>query len=138
MTIAALFSGLVAGAAVGVFGLGIFGPLLVTVPNTSRLRRFAPDPATWVMVSLAFSFAAQGGSAVLGLALGAAFLSVADDAASGLGSPSWVFTAAMLAAVGGLAAAAVALWPHRARRIGIMSLLAAGAYGWMLPHLASA
>ena len=58
-TLAALLSGFVAGAAVGVFGLGIFGSLLVTVPTTNWLRRQFPDPSNWLMVSLAAAFAAQ-------------------------------------------------------------------------------
>ncbi len=137
MLIAALLSGVVSGAAVGVFGLGILGPLLVTVPNTNRLRRAFPDPSNWVMVSLAAAFSAQLGCVVLGLALGAAFHEVRGGAA-GLGSPNWAFTLAVIICAGLATAAAALFLPSRARRLGLVGLIAAGAYGWMLPHLASA
>ena len=85
--VAALFSGFVAGAAVGVFGLGIFGPLLVAVPTTNWLRRQFPDPSNWVMVSLGAALVAQAGCALLGLLLGVVLLNVADGGSPGLGSP---------------------------------------------------
>ena len=138
MLIAALLSGVVSGAAAGVFGLGILGPLLVTVPNTNRLRRAFPDPSNWVMVSLAAAFSAQLGCVVLGLALGAAFHGVRDGAGTGLGSPHWAFTLTVIICTALATAAAALFLPSRARRLGLVGLIAAGAYGWMLPHLASA
>lgn len=137
-TVAALFSGFVAGAAVGVFGLGIFGTLLVSVPTTNWLRRQFPDPSNWVMVSLGAALVAQVGCAVLGLLLGAAFLSLADGGDRGLGSPSWQFTLCILVCVGLLLAGAVAWLPFLWRRFALTALLAVGCYGWMLPHLAAA
>ncbi len=137
-TVAALFSGFVAGAAVGVLGLGIFGPLLVSVPTTNWLRRQFPDPSNWVMVSLGAALVAQAGCAVLGLLLGVVLLNVADGGSDGLGSPSWQFTLGVIMCLGVLALGAIswqrALW----RRIVLIGLLAAGCYGWMLPHLAAA
>ena len=135
--VAALFSGFVSGAAVGVLGLGIFGPLLVTVPMTHRLRKAFPDPSNWVMVSLGLALVGQAGCAVLGMILGAALLSV-DANRPGLGSPSWAFTAAILAVVGGLAIAVMVWQPSLTRRVGLLALVTAGAFGWMLPHLAAA
>lgn len=135
--VAALFSGFVCGAAVGVLGLGILGPLLVTVPATNRLRRAFPDPSNWVMVSLGIALVGQAGCAVLGMILGAVLLSV-EPAASGLGSPSWTFTTAVVATIGGFAIAAIAWQPAITRRVVLLALLAAGSFGWMLPHLASA
>ncbi len=135
-TVAALFSGFVAGAAVGVLSLGIFGPLLVSVPTTNWLRRQFPDPSNWVMVSLGAALVAQAGCAVLGLLLGVAFLNVADGGSGGLGSPSWQFTTGVILVVALLALAA-ALWqPALWRRFVLTALLAIGCYGWMLPHLA--
>ena len=98
-TVAALFSGFVAGAAVGVLGLGVFGSLLVTVPTTNWLRQQFPDPSNWVMVSLGAALVAQAGSAVLGMLLGVVFLNVADGGSSGLGSPSWQFTAGIVISI---------------------------------------
>ena len=136
-TVAALFSGFVAGAAVGVLGLGVFGSLLVTVPTTNWLRQQFPDPSNWVMVSLGAALVAQAGCAVLGMLLGVLFLSVADGGSTGLGSPSWQFTSGIVICIVLLAAGAIvwqrALW----RRFVVISLLAAGCFGWMLPHLAS-
>ena len=136
--VAALFSGFVAGAAVGVLGLGIFGPLLVNVPTTNWLRRQFPDPSNWVMVSLGAALVAQAGCAVLGLLLGVVFLNVPDGGSFGLGSPSWQFTAGVMACVALIAVAAIAWQPWLWRRFSLSALLAAGCYGWMLPHLASA
>ena len=136
--VAALISGFVAGAAVGVFGLGIFGTLLVSVPTTNWLRRQFPDPSNWVMVSLGAALVAQAGCAVLGLLLGVVFLSIEDGGSSGLGSPSWQFTAGVMLILGLLTAAAV-LWQRWLwRRFVVAALLAAGCYGWLLPHLAVA
>ena len=135
--VAALFSGFVSGAAVGVLGLGILGPLLVTVPTTNRLRRAFPDPSNWVMVSLGLALIGQAGCAVLGMILGAALLSI-EPTAPGLGSPSWMFTAAVLTVVAGFALASIAWQPRLAKRVLPLALLTAGAFGWMLPHLASA
>ncbi len=137
-TVAALFSGFVAGAAVGVFGLGVFGPLLVSVPTTNWLRRQFPDPSNWVMVSLGAALVAQAGCAVLGLLLGVVFLSVDDGGSNGLGSPSWQYTTGVLLMLGLATIAAVAWQRWLWRRFGVMSLLAAGCYGWMLPHFAVA
>lgn len=137
-TVAALFSGFVAGAAVGVLGLGIFGPLLVSVPTTNWLRRQFPDPSNWVMVSLGAALAAQAGCAVVGLLLGVVFLSIADDASGGLGSPAWQFTTGVIL-IGFLLAGGAAAWqPQLWRRFALSALLAIGCYGWMLPHLAAA
>ena len=138
MLIAALFSGVVSGAAVGVFGLGILGPLLVTVPNTNRLRAAYPDPSNWVMVSLVAAFAAQLGCVVMGLALGAAFYGIRDDFGFGLGSPNWLYTLAILIAAVLATATMAAFLPSRWRRMVLLGAIVAGAYGWMLPHLASA
>ena len=136
--VAALFSGFVAGAAVGVLGLGIFGPLLVNVPTTNWLRRQFPDPSNWVMVSLGAALVVQAGCAVLGLLLGVVFLNVADGGSFGLGSPSWQFTTGVLVCVGLLAAGAVVWQRWLWHRFVLTALLAVGCYGWMLPHLASA
>ncbi len=136
--VAALFSGFVAGAAVGVLGLGIFGPLLVNVPTTNWLRRQFPDPSNWVMVSLGAALVVQAGCAVLGLLLGVLFLNVADGGSFGLGSPSWQFTAGIIASVALLTLGAVAWQRWLWRRFALTALLATGCYGWMLPHLASA
>ena len=138
MLIAALFSGIVSGAAVGVFGLGILGPLLVTVPNTNRLRAAYPDPSNWVMVSLVAVFAAQLGCVVLGLVLGAAFYGIRDDFGFGLGSPNWIYTLAILISAVLATAIMAAFSPSRWRRMVLVGAIVAGAYGWMLPHLASA
>lgn len=135
--VAALFSGFVAGAAVGVFGLGIFGPLLVSVPTTHWLRRQFPDPSNWVMVSLGAALVAQAGCAVLGLLLGVLLLNVADGGSSGLGSPSWQFTLGIILVLALSAAAAIAWQTSLWRRIVLFVLIAAGCYGWMLPHLAA-
>lgn len=135
-TVAALLSGFVAGAAVGVFGLGIFGTLLVSVPTTNWLRRQFPDPSNWVMISLGAALVAQAGCAVLGLLLGVVFLSIEDGGSSGLGSPSWQFTAGVILILGLLTAAAVFWQRWLWRRFVAAALLAAGCYGWMLPHLA--
>ena len=136
-TVAALFSGFVAGAAVGVLGLGVFGSLLVTVPTTNWLRQQFPDPSNWVMVSLGAALVAQAGCAVLGMLLGVLFLSIADGGSSGLGSPSWQYTSGIVICIVLLAIGAIvwqrALW----RRFVAISVLAAGSFGWMLPHLAS-
>ncbi len=136
--VAALFSGFVAGAAVGVLALGIFGPLLVNVPTTNWLRRQFPDPSNWVMVSLGAALVVQAGCAVLGLLLGVLFLNLADGGTYGLGSPSWQFTAGIIACVALLTLGAVAWQRWLWRRFALNALLAAGCYGWMLPHLASA
>lgn len=136
--VAALFSGFVAGAAVGVLGLGIFGPLLVSVPTTNWLRRQFPDPSNWVMVSLGAALVAQAGCAVLGLALGVVFLNVAAGGAFGLGSPSWQFTTGVIACIALLSVGAIVWQPVLWRRFALAALLAAGCYGWMLPHLATA
>ncbi len=134
---AALLSGFVAGAAVGVLGLGVFGPLLVSVPTTHWLRRQFPDPSNWVMVSLGAAFAAQAGCAVLGLLLGLIYLNVADGGARGLGSPSWQYTAGVILCVALLALGAVAWLPWLWRRFAVVALVAAGCFGWMLPHMAA-
>ena len=136
-TVAALFSGFVAGAAVGVLGLGIFGPLLVTVPTTNWLRQQFPDPSNWVMVSLGAALVAQAGCALLGLLLGVALLSVADGGSSGLGSPSWQFTAGVTICLAIVALGGIAWQPQLWRRITFGTLVAAGCFGWMLPHLAA-
>lgn len=136
--VAALFSGFVAGAAVGVFGLGIFGPLLVAVPTTNWLRRQFPDPSNWVMVSLGAALVAQAGCALLGLLLGVVLLNVADGGSPGLGSPSWQFTLGIILALALLAAGAIVWQAWLWRRIVLVALIAAGCYGWMLPHLAAA
>ncbi|MCY3568050.1 MAG: hypothetical protein OXH38_05450 [Chloroflexi bacterium] len=136
-TVAALFSGFVAGAAVGVLGLGIFGPLLVSVPTTNWLRRQFPDPSNWVMVSLGAALVAQAGCAVLGLLLGVVLLNVADGGESGLGSPSWQFTLAVIICVAVLVVGAISWQIWLWRRFVLAGLLAAGCYGWMLPHLAA-
>ena len=134
-TLAALLSGFVAGAAVGVFGLGIFGSLLVTVPTTNWLRRQFPDPSNWVMVSLAAALAAQAGCALLGLLMGVALLSL-EGPSFGLGSPSWRFTTGIVIGVALLCAAGIFWQPAIWRRFVLMSVLAAGSFGWMLPHMA--
>ena len=136
--VAALFSGFVAGAAVGVLGLGIFGPLLVSVPTTNWLRRQFPDPSNWVMVSLGAALVAQAGCAVLGLLLGVVLLNVADGGSSGLGSPSWQFTLGVIICIAVLVVGAVVWQGWLWRRFTLAGLLAAGCYGWMLPHLANA
>ena len=136
-TVAALFSGFVAGAAVGVLGLGIFGPLLVSVPTTHWLRRQFPDPSNWVMVSLGAALVAQAGCAVLGLLLGVVLLNVADGGSTGLGSPSWQFTLGVIICVGVLVLGGIAWQGWLWRRFALVGLLAAGCYGWMLPHLAA-
>ncbi len=136
-TVAALFSGFVAGAAVGVLGLGVFGSLLVTVPTTNWLRQQFPDPSNWVMVSLGAALVAQAGSVVLGMLLGVVFLNVADGGSSGLGSPSWQFTAGIVICIALVAAGAIAMYRPLWRRFLSISLVAAGCFGWMLPHLAS-
>ncbi len=136
--VAALFSGFVAGAAVGVLGLGIFGPLLINVPTSNWLRRQFPDPSNWVMVSLGAALVVQAGCALLGLLLGVVFLNVADGGSFGLGSPSWQFTAGVIACVA-LATVAAVIWRQSLwRRFTLSAFLAAGCYGWMLPHMASA
>ena len=137
-TLAALLSGFVAGAAVGVFGLGIFGSLLVTVPTTNWLRRQFPDPSNWLMVSLAAAFAAQAGCALLGLLLGLALLSLGDEVSGGLGSPAWRFTTGVVIGAALLVIGGVAWQPSIWRRFLLMGLLAAGCFGWMLPHMALA
>ena len=137
-TVAALFSGFVAGAAVGVLGLGIFGPLLVSVPATNWLRRRFPDPSNWVMVSLGAALVAQAGCAVLGLLLGVLLLNIADGGSSGLGSPSWQFTLGIILTLALLTVGAIAWQPRIWRRFVVAAVLAAGCYGWMLPHLATA
>ncbi len=134
--IAALFSGFVAGAAVGVVGLGVFGSLLVSVPTTNWLRRQFPDPSNWVMVSLGGALVAQAGCAVLGLLLGVALLNVGDEAARGLGSPNWPFTGGVVICLALLIAGAAYWRPSRWRRLLLVGLWAAGCYGWLLPHLA--
>ncbi len=136
-TVAALFSGFVAGAAVGVLGLGVFGSLLVTVPTTNWLRQQFPDPSNWVMVSLGAALVAQAGCAVLGMLLGVVFLNVADGGSSGLGSPSWQFTAGIVICIALLATGAILMYRPLWRRFLTISLVAAGCFGWMLPHLAS-
>lgn len=137
MLIPALLSGIVSGAAVGVLGLGILGPLVVTVPNTNRLRTAYPDPSNWVMVSLAAAFAAQIGCVVLGLVFGAGFYGTQDEFGSGLGSPNWLYTAAVLIGAALATATMVAFMPSRWRRMALLGAIVAGAYGWMLPHLAA-
>ncbi len=137
MLTASLFSGIVSGAAVGVFGLGILGPLLVTVPNTNRLRRSYPDPSNWVMVSLAAALTVQLGCVVLGLIFGAAFYGIRDDFGPGLGSPNWLYTAGTLIGAGMATATMLICVPSRWRRMLLLGAIVAGAYGWMLPHLAS-
>ena len=134
----ALFSGFVSGAAVGVFGLGIFGPLLVSVPTTNWLRRQFPDPSNWVMVSLGAALVAQAGCAVLGLLLGIVLLSVADGGSWGLGSPSWQYTLGVIICVGVAAIGAITWQKWLWRRLTLAALLTAGCYAWMLPHLAVA
>lgn len=134
-TLAALLSGFVAGAAVGVLGLGIFGSLLVTVPTTNWLRRQFPDPSSWVMVSLAAAFAAQAGSALLGLLMGVALLSLEGDS-FGLGSPSWRFTTGIVIGVVLLCVGGIFWQPSIWRRFILIGVLAAGSFGWMLPHMA--
>ncbi len=136
-TVAALFSGFVAGAAVGVLGLGVFGSLLVTVPTTNWLRQQFPDPSNWVMVSLGAALVAQAGCAVLGMLLGVLLLSVADGGSGGLGSPSWQFTAGIVICIALLMTGAIVMYRSLWRRFLVISLLAAGCFGWMLPHLAS-
>ena len=136
-TVAALFSGFVAGAAVGVLGLGVFGSLLVTVPTTNWLRQQFPDPSNWVMVSLGAALVAQAGSAVLGMLLGVVFLNVADGGSSGLGSPSWQFTAGIVISIALIATGVILMYRPLWRRFVTISLVAAGCFGWMLPHLAS-
>ncbi len=136
--LAALLSGFVAGAAVGVLALGIFGPLLVTVPSTNWLRRRFPDPSNWVMVSLGAALVAQAGFALIGLVLGALLLSISSDSAWGLGSPSWQFTTGVIVSLALTGAAATVWQPTLWRRFILTGLLAAGAYGWMLPHMANA
>ena len=137
-TVAALFSGFVAGAAVGVFGLGIFGPLLVSVSTTNWLRQQFPDPSNWVMVSLGAALVAQGGCALLGLLLGVAYLSVEEGGSPGLGSPLWEFTFGVILCIAFLLVGAITWQQQLWRRFTIAALLAAGCYGWMLPHMASA
>ncbi len=134
---AALLSGFVAGAAVGVLGLGIVGPLLVSGPTTNWLRRQFPDPSNWVMVSLGAAFAAQAGCVLLGLLLGVAFLNVAEDGAPGLGSPCWQFTAGVILCVALLMAGAIAWLPWLWRRVALGALVVTGCFGWMLPHMAA-
>lgn len=137
MLTTSLFSGVVSGAAVGVFALGILGPVLVTVPNTSRLRKSYPDPSNWVMVSLAAALTIQLGCAVLGLIFGAAFYGIREDFGAGLGSPNWMYTAGALFGAGLATAMVVISAPSRWRRMLLLGAIVAGAYGWMLPHLAS-
>jgi len=134
----ALLAGLISGASVGVCGFLIFGPLLATVPAAARIRRQFNDPSNWVMVGLAISFTGQGGCTLLGLLLGAALWAAADELAAGLGSPAWVYTLSVLIVLAAAAAVAALLRPARRRRIALFSLLSAGCYGWMLPHLAAA
>ena len=138
----ALLAGLISGASVGVFGFLIFGPLLATVPAAARIRRQFNDPSNWVMVGLAISFTGQAACALLGLLLGAALWAAAADPAvdlaAGLGSPSWVYTLSILIVLAAAAAVAALFLPARRRRIALFSLLTAGCYGWMLPHLAAA
>ncbi len=133
-----LLAGAISGAAVGVFGFMIFGPLLATVPTTTRIRQHFNDPTNWVMVGLAISFTGQATCALLGLLLGAALWGSGDELAAGLGSPSWVYTASVLAVLGAAAGVTLLFVPMRWRRVALFTLLAAGCYGWMLPHLALA
>lgn len=136
--VAALFSGFVAGAAVGVFALGLLGAMLVNVPTSNWLRQRFPDPSNWVMVSLGAALVGQAGCAVLGMLLGAALLSIKESSANGIGSPSWQYTLGVILCLVLLDLAAIYWQPARARRFSLVALLAAGCYGWMLPHLATA
>ena len=90
------------------------------------------------MVSLGAALVVQAGCAVLGLLLGVVLLNVADGGSFGLGSPSWQFTAGIIACVGLITVAGIAWQRWLWRRFAWSALLAAGCYGWMLPHLAAA
>ena len=134
----ALLAGMIAGSSIGVFGFLIFGPLLATVPTTNWIRRQFGDPSNWVMIGLAISFSAQLACAVIGVLLGLLLWAGGGDHASGLGSPSWVYTVSVLIVLAACAVAAAFFLPQRRRRITLFTLLAAGCLAWMLPHLAFA
>lgn len=134
----ALLAGMIAGSSIGVFGFLIFGPLLATIPTTNWIRRQFGDPSNWVMVGLTISFSAQLACAVVGALLGLLLWAAGGDHASGLGSPSWVYTVSVLIVLAACAVVAAFFLPQRRRRIALFTLLAAGCLAWMLPHLAFA
>lgn len=132
-----LLAGLISGAAAGVFGFLIFAPLLATVPVAARIRQQFNDPSNWVMVGLSISLTGQAACTLFGLLLGGALWAAESELTAGLGSPSWVYTAAVLSMIGASSASIALFFPARWRRLALFSLLAAGCYGWMLPHLAA-
>ena len=135
----ALLAGFVTGTAVGMLAWGAIAVALVQDPNRlfSIQERF-PEGTALPLLMAGISLAVQAGWGGLGIGMGAIYWAIQGDALNGLGSPAWGFSLFFLVVAGLGLASVVIVQPSWWRRGLLGALVVAGAFGWMLPHLAEA
>lgn len=133
-----LLAGLIAGAAMGLVATAFIASIAVqSAALTGNVRdRIARQPLP--LLAVAATLGVQAGWAAIGLAFGAIYWAIRDDAQSGAGSPAWGFTLtiALLALL--LVTFALAARAPAGRRLAVLALLFIGLFGWLLPNLAEA
>ncbi len=133
----ALLAGWVAGYAVSIIMTFV---VLLSLPGATsgagRARRLLPGSLSPWAVAVVVSVGGLLAWTLAGLVLGAAYQAVSHDAAGGFGSPNQAFTLAVSGsvAVGGIVVSLVARWARWQALA--TALVAAGAFGWLLPNLA--
>ena len=135
----ALLAGFVTGTAVGMLAWGAIAVALVQDHNRLLVihARF-PEGTALPFLMVGISMAVQAGWGALGIGAGAAYWAIQGDAPNGLGSPAWGFTLFFLVVAGLGLATVVVIQPSWWRRGLLSAVILAGAFGWMLPHLAEA
>ncbi len=135
----ALLAGFVTGTAVGMLAWGTIAVALVR-DHTHLLAIHARFPSGTALpfLMVGISMAIQGGCGARGIGTGAIYWAIRDEAMNGLGSPAWGFTLFFLVVAGLGLATVVVIQPSWWRRAVLGATTLAGAFGWMLPHLAEA
>ena len=133
----ALLAGWVAGYAVSIaMTLAVTLSLLGGSSRVTSVRRFLPGSLSPRAVGVVVSVGGMFACTLTGLVLGAVYQAMPDDASGALGTPKQTFTLAVSggAMIVGIGTSLAVRWA-RLYVLGT-ALVAAGAFGWLLPNLA--
>jgi hypothetical protein len=132
-----VIAGWAAGYAMALASTAALTYLVVTSPRAGWMERVVAREVPGALLAVPLFTGLIVLWTMVGLVLGAVY-EVADlgDRRSGLGSPSLLFTLLVLGLAWLPLPPLVALFPRRWWLWALMSVLFAGLFGWLMPHLA--